>query len=114
MKMITDKQKKFINDIKGVITENGKNAIDALDLNKFTCYDASKLISGLLGLRDCYKAISRGVCVTSTAYCDEALDNVFNTISLALSLAYNGVNILVIDRSDPCSILLSYTFSYSL
>lgn len=80
MKMITDKQKKFINDIKGVITENGINAIDALDLNKFTCYDASKLISGLLGLRDCYKAISRGVCVTSTAYCDEALDNVFDTI----------------------------------
>lgn len=38
MKMITDKQKKFINDIKGVITENGINAIDALDLNKFTCY----------------------------------------------------------------------------
>lgn len=37
--MITDKQKKFINDIKGVITENGINAIDALDLNKFTCYD---------------------------------------------------------------------------
>lgn len=60
MKMITDKQKKFINDLKGVITENGINAIDALDLNKFTCYDASKLISGLLGLRDCYKAISRG------------------------------------------------------
>lgn len=30
MKMITDKQKKFINDIKGVITENGINAIDAL------------------------------------------------------------------------------------
>ena len=53
MKMITDKQKKFINDLKGVITENGINAIDALDLNKFTCYDASKLISGLLGLRDC-------------------------------------------------------------
>lgn len=77
MKMITDKQKKFINDIKGVITENGINAIDALDLNKFTCYDASKLISGLLGLS---KAISRGACVTSTAYCDEALDNVFNTI----------------------------------
>ena len=42
MKMITDKQKKFINDIKDVITENGINAIDALDLNKFTCYDASK------------------------------------------------------------------------
>lgn len=61
MKMITEKQKKFINDIKGVITENGINAIDALDLNKFTCYDASKLIGGLLGLRDCYKAISRGV-----------------------------------------------------
>ena len=80
MKMITEKQKKFINDIKGVITENGINAIDALDLNKFTCYDASKLIGGLLGLRDCYKAISRGACVTSTAYCDEALDNVFNTI----------------------------------
>lgn len=36
MKMITEKQKKFINDIKGVITENGINAIDALDLNKFT------------------------------------------------------------------------------
>lgn len=51
MKMITEKQKKFINDIKGVITENGINAIDALDLNKFTCYDASKLIGGLLGLR---------------------------------------------------------------
>ena len=50
MKMITEKQKKFINDIKGVITENGINAIDALDLNKFTCYDASKLIGGLLGL----------------------------------------------------------------
>ena len=49
MKMITEKQKKFINDIKGVITENGINAIDALDLNKFTCYDASKLIGGLLG-----------------------------------------------------------------
>lgn len=29
MKMITDKQKKFINDLKGVITENGINAIDA-------------------------------------------------------------------------------------
>ena len=28
MKMITDKQKKFINDLKGVITENGINAID--------------------------------------------------------------------------------------
>ncbi len=28
MKMITDKQKKFINDIKGVITENGINAIE--------------------------------------------------------------------------------------
>ena len=63
MKMITEKQKKFINEIKGVITENGINAID-----------------GLLGLRDCYKAISRGACVTSTAYCEEALDNVFNTI----------------------------------
>lgn len=25
MKMITEKQKKFINDIKGVITENGIN-----------------------------------------------------------------------------------------
>lgn len=80
MKMITDKQKKFINDIKGVITENGINTIDTLDLNKFTCYDASKLISGLLGLIDCYKAITRGACVTSTAYCDEALDNVFDTI----------------------------------
>ena len=44
MKMITEKQKKFINDIKGVITENGINAIDALDLNKFTCYDASSLL----------------------------------------------------------------------
>ena len=31
MKMITEKQKKFINDIKGVITENGINAIDAFD-----------------------------------------------------------------------------------
>ena len=40
MKMITEKQKKFINDIKGVITDNGINAIDALDLNKFTCYVA--------------------------------------------------------------------------
>ena len=39
MKMITDKQKKFINDLKGVITENGENAIDKLDLNKFTCYE---------------------------------------------------------------------------
>lgn len=74
MKMITEKQKKFINDIKGVITENGINAIDALDLNKFTCYDASKLIGGLLGLRDCYKAISRGACVTSTAYCNGLRD----------------------------------------
>lgn len=80
MKMITDKQKKFINDIKGVITENGINAIDALDLNKFTCYDASKLISGLLGLRDCYKAISRGARVTNTAFCSDSLDDVFDTI----------------------------------
>ena len=80
MKMITDKQKKFINDIKGVITENGTNAIDTLDLNKFTCYDASKLISGLLGLRDCYKAIFRGKSVTRTVYCEKALDDVFDTI----------------------------------
>ena len=79
MKMITEKQKKFINDIS---YEIGRASCRerALDLNKFTCYDASKLIGGLLGLRDCYKAISRGACVTSTAYCDEALDNVFNTI----------------------------------
>ena len=48
MKMITDKQKKFIDDLKGIITENGENAIDKLDLNKFTCYDASKLIKGCL------------------------------------------------------------------
>lgn len=33
MKMITDKQKKFINDIKGVITENGINVIDNTALN---------------------------------------------------------------------------------
>lgn len=80
MKMITEKQKKFVNDIKGIITENGINAIDALDLNKFTCYDASKLIGGLLGLRDCYKAIYKGERVTGTAYCNEDLHNVFDTI----------------------------------
>lgn len=80
MKMITDKQKKFINDIKGVITENGKNVIDTLDLNKFTCYDASKLIGGLLELRNCYSAISRGYRVTHMVYCSDALDNVFDTI----------------------------------
>lgn len=80
MKMITDKQKKFINDIKGVITENGKNVIDTLDLNKFTCYDASKLISGLLGLKNCYKAISYGHSVSNTAYCSDSLDEIFDTI----------------------------------
>ena len=80
MKMITDKQKKFIDDLKGIITENGENAIDKLDLNKFTCYDASKLIKGLLGLRDCYKAISRGIKVTQTVYCEDSLDAAFDTI----------------------------------
>lgn len=80
MKMITDKQKIFINDLKGVITENGENAIDKLDLNKFTCFDASKLIEGLLGLRDCYKAIFRGIKVSHTVYCENSLDLVFDTI----------------------------------
>ena len=45
MKMITEKQKKFINDIKGVITEHGINAIDALDLNKFTLKSATYRVS---------------------------------------------------------------------
>lgn len=82
MKMITDKQKKFINDIKGVITDNGQNVIDTIDLNKFTCYDASQLISGLLGLKDCYKAIIRGTRanVGDSYYCNDSLDKVFGTI----------------------------------
>lgn len=81
MKMITEKQAACISRCKSVIDnkENG-NALDRIDINKLTCYDASKIIGGLLALIQCNKAVVRGCKVTNTAMFNDALDDVYDTI----------------------------------
>lgn len=81
MKMITEKQAACINRCKSVIDDNKRgNALDRIDINKLTCYDASKIIGGLLALIQCNKAVVRGCKVTNSAMFNDALDDVYDTI----------------------------------
>ena len=81
MKTITGKQKKCIIKCKSVINDTDfGNPLDRINIDALTCYDASKIISGLLTLIKCNRLVFGGCSVSSTPEFSEALDNVYDTI----------------------------------
>lgn len=84
MKKITDKQIACINKCKHVIDDNKYgNELDSIDITKLTCYDASKLIGGLLVLIKCDRLIGYGygpLRVSESSMYLKALDDVYDTI----------------------------------
>lgn len=81
MKTITEKQIACINKCKSVIDnkENG-NALDRIDITQLTCFDASKIIGGLLSLIKCNRFVAHGCKVSNSPMFLKALDDVFDTI----------------------------------
>ena len=81
MKMITEKQIACINKCKSVIdNKESGNGLDRIDITKLTCYDASKIIGGLLTLTKCYRFVARGCVVSNSPMFLQALDDVYDTI----------------------------------
>ncbi len=80
MKLASEKQLAYINNLKCVINENGMNPIDDIDIRTLTSFDASILIRGLLDLIKCNKMAYRGIRVSYLPLFTSALDKVYDTI----------------------------------
>lgn len=81
MKTITEKQLAFIKRNKALLDDNKfGNPLDRIDVTKMSCYDASKLVGGMIGLIKIYKAIGWGIKVSGTPALDVVLDDVYDTI----------------------------------
>lgn len=82
MKTITEKQLAFIQRNKALLDDNKfGNPLDCIDVTKMSCYDASKLVGGMIGLIKINKTIARGISVSGTPVLDVVLDDVYDTIA---------------------------------
>ena len=77
--MITEKQVSFIQSLKHFVDDDKiGNPIDRLDFSKVTRFDASKLIQGLLEMKNEYANIMRGRGLSFGL--DRALEDIYGTL----------------------------------